>query len=945
MAASFEAQVQATGAELRRRSGQAAPSLYRGFAGWLLRGTVTDAALRDALFQFVDVLPQLAARGDIANHLAAYLRGLAGPHAAWLRAAARPALAPLVAFGVRRLARQFLVEESRAAVVAAAGALRRVPAGVTFDAVGEAVLTEAEADAYAARNLRLLDWLAGPERPQLSLKLTALTPHFDPADRAGTRQRVFRRLAPLMQRAIATRATLTVDMEHYEFKSHILELFLDMLREWPDPAWHPAIALQAYLPDTADDLERVLAAAQAQGRRLGVRLVKGAYWDQEAAWAAQRNWPRPTFSDKAATDRAFEALTARLLANVDALHPAIASHNLRSQAVALAHARRLGLPADAWEAQLLYGMAEPLREALAGAGVALRIYVPSGDATIGIAYLIRRLLENTASTSVLRQAYLQGADDLLPPLPDAVPPVPPASFNLPLIDFGRTDAQAAFDAALHAVRAGLPRAQPLDGAPAAGHYLARNPAEPDEVLGAVELGDAAHAERQLTRAARAFPAWRATPAHERAAALRRAADILASRRYELAALELLSVAKNRREADADVAEAVDYLRYYADEAERLAGWRVTRNLPGERNAMAYEPLGVALVIAPWNFPLGILVGMSAAALAAGNCALIKPAQPGLLMGLEFRRALVEVGVPADACPLLAVPGAVAARLVAHPDVHAIAFTGSREVGLSILQAAHTPAPGQRHVKRVVCEMGGKNAIVVDDDADLDEAVAGIIASAFGYAGQKCSACSRVIAVGDVHDRLLARLAEAADALPWGPPEDPACPFGPLIDEAAQRKAQAYLEIGRREGRMAWQGRVPARGWYVPPAIFAAIEPRHRLAREEIFAPIVSVLHAPDFERALAMAADSDYALTGGVYSRLPDHLARAEEAYRVGNLYLNRKITGARVGIQPFGGVALSGTGVQAGGRDYLKQFLWSRVVSVNSVRHGLVADLGEGRL
>ena len=228
-----------------------------------------------------------------------------------------------------------------------------------------------------------------------------------------------------------------------------------------------------------------------------------------------------------------------------------------------------------------------------------------------------------------------------------------------------------------------------------------------------------------------------------------------------------------------------------------------------------------------------------------------------------------------------------------------------------------------------------------DCADLDEAIAGIVASAFGYAGQKCSACSRVIAVGDVHDRLLARLAEAADALPWGPPEDPAYPFGPLIDEPAQRKALGYLDVGRAEGRLVWQGRVPERGWYVPPTIFADIRPQHRLAREEIFAPILSVLAAPDFRTALAMAQDSDYALTGGVYSRLPDHLALAQQSYRVGDLYLNRRITGARVGIQPFGGVALSGTGVQAGGPDYLKQFLWTRVVSANVMRHGLIAGQG----
>jgi len=304
----------------------------------------------------------------------------------------------------------------------------------------------------------------------------------------------------------------------------------------------------------------------------------------------------------------------------------------------------------------------------------------------------------------------------------------------------------------------------------------------------------------------------------------------------------------------------------------------------------------------------------------------------------LRDILLAAGVPADAAQLLPGDAGVGAALVGHADVDVIAFTGSRQVGLQILQAAHTPAPGQRHVKQVVCEMGGKNVIVVDADADLDEAVAGILASAFGYSGQKCSACSRVVALDAVHDRLLARLVAAADALAWGPPEDPAFDHGPLITAAARDKALAYIEIGGREGQLVWQGRVPSNGgWYAPPAIFAGIEPHHRLARDEVFGPVLAVLRAGDFRAALAMAGDSDYALTGGVYSRLPPHVAQAVESFRVGNLYLNRRITGARVGVQPFGGIALSGTGVQAGGPDYLKQFLWSRSVSENTMRHGML--------
>jgi len=421
----------------------------------------------------------------------------------------------------------------------------------------------------------------------------------------------------------------------------------------------------------------------------------------------------------------------------------------------------------------------------------------------------------------------------------------------------------------------------------------------------------------------AFPVWRDEPVERRA---------------ELAAWQILEQGKNWREADADVAEAIDFLRYYAQEAARLSGWRPTLCFPGETNLTRFEPRGVAAIIAPWNFPLAILTGMTGAALVTGNCAIMKPAAPASVVAHQFHSILLEAGFPPEVCQLLPGRGAVVGdALVNHPQVHLIAFTGSREVGLAILERAGRLAPGQTHVKHVVCEMGGKNAIIVDEDADLDAAVVDVLHSAFGYQGQKCSACSRLIAVGRVHDRLVARLAQALEAHAYGPPEDPRHVFGPVITRQAREKALGYLEIGRREGRLYYQGKVPEEGYYVPPSIFTGIGPRDRLAREEIFAPVLAVLGAASFEQALEIALDSDYALTGGVFSRLPEHLALARERFRVGDLYLNRRITGALVTAQPFGGVRLSGTGVQAGGAEYLKQFMWSRLVSENTMRHGFV--------
>ncbi|HJW03324.1 MAG TPA: proline dehydrogenase family protein [Azospira sp.] len=976
MAAPSEAAIRDCARELYVRASRHPPELYRGVMGQLLTRAMADERLRAGLFQFVDTLPRLRDAAQIRRHLEAYLGH--GPAeevlGQLLRWSPDWALDGAIRWQVHRLARHFLAEEG-GGLATTLEQVARLPAQVTVDAVGEAVLTEAEAQAYLERNLRLLDALAARGCPDLSIKLTALTPRADSLDLAGTRERIFRRLEPLMARLITTRGSLTVDMEHHELKPLVLQLFLDLLKAFPDPAWSPAIALQAYLPETDADLVQVRQAAARRGRRLGVRLVKGAYWEQEQAWAAQHGWPVPTIAAKAGTDAHFEALTGELLGHCDELYPAIASHNLRSQAVALAWVRQLDLPASAWEAQMLFGMGEPLAQAVAAGGTRLRIYVPVGDTEIGMAYLIRRLLENTASTSILRQTYVEGADFealAAPPriepvragevgearpargeaegfygrsravsLPSLPPPdgsgvaAPGAFANLPLLDFSRPGEAEAFAAALGRVRASLPRRHVSGDGP---RYQARNPARPEELLGEVSLHGPEAVAPALIKAQSTFSAWSASSVGERCAVLRRVATDLTARRRELAVLQVLEAGKNWREADADVAEAVDFLRYYAGQMERLAGWQETVHFPGETNHFAYAPRGPAVILAPWNFPLAILTGMSAAALVAGNPVVLKPALPGLLSAQALHQAWLTAGVPGDACQLLAGGPELGAALVADARTHIVAFTGSRAVGLAILQAAHTPAPGQSHVKQVVCEMGGKNAIIVDEDADLDEAVAGILASAFGYAGQKCSACSRVIAVGTAHDILLKRLADAADALAWGPPEDPAWAHGPLISEAARDKALSYIAIGREEGRLAWQGKVPEDGgWYVPPTIFAGIQAHHRLAREEVFGPVLAVLQAPDFAAALKLANASDYRLTGGVYSRYPPHLARAQAEFRVGNLYLNRKITGARVGVQPFGGVGLSGTGIQAGGPDYLKQFLWSRSVAANTMRHGFI--------
>jgi RHH-type proline utilization regulon transcriptional repressor/proline dehydrogenase/delta 1-pyrroline-5-carboxylate dehydrogenase len=453
----------------------------------------------------------------------------------------------------------------------------------------------------------------------------------------------------------------------------------------------------------------------------------------------------------------------------------------------------------------------------------------------------------------------------------------------------------------------------------------------------------ADVEQAVRLAKEAQPGWAATPVAERAACLRRAADRLRQRREELAAWEVLEVGKPWREADADVVETIEYLEYYSSQMEELTAGAALLQAPGERNELVYGPRGVAVVIAPWNFPGAILTGMASAALVSGHAVLLKPAEQSSITAALLARLLRESGIPDGIVQFLPGDGeTVGAALVRHPGTHAVLFTGSRAVGLAILAACSTVAPGQCFVKHVVAEMGGKNAIVVDADADLDAAIAGTLRSAFGYAGQKCSAASRLIVHRQVYDRVLSRLAAAMDRLVIGDPADPDTDLGPLIDAAAQRRLLEAIEEAQQAGRLAYRtppARLPAQGYFVGPTLVADLPPGHRLAREELFGPLLCVFRVESFEAGLALANDTDYALTGGVYSRSPSHIARARQGFDVGNFYVNRPITGAMVGRQPFGGHRLSGLGTKAGGPDYLRSLLLAKAICTNTTRHGMPLD------
>ncbi len=466
-----------------------------------------------------------------------------------------------------------------------------------------------------------------------------------------------------------------------------------------------------------------------------------------------------------------------------------------------------------------------------------------------------------------------------------------------------------------------------------------DPGEPERVVAQAVAATEADVTAAIDAALDSLKAWRGLGAAGRAAALVEAAAWMRARRVELAALEVRECAKPWSEADADVCEAIDFLEYYARGAIALERGPELLQAPGERNELHYVPRGVTAVISPWNFPLAIACGMTAAALATGNAVVLKPAEQSPGCAQRLLQALRAGGVPAGVVSLLAGAGEVGAALVAHPQVQSVAFTGSLPVGLEIVRAAAEVRPGQRHIKRVIAELGGKNCVIVDDDADLDEVVPAVVSSAFVYAGQKCSAAARVLVHEAVADALIERVAGATQVLAVGQASELASDVPPVIEASAQERVFSYLKTAATDGQIVGQvDHVPVRGWFCPPTVVADLRAGSPVLEEEIFGPVLAIERVSGVEEACEIVDALPFALTGGLFARDPDTIRYVASRTPVGNLYVNRGITGAMVGRQPFGGNRLSGTGSKAGGPDYLLQFVEPRVVTENTVRHGLIA-------
>jgi RHH-type transcriptional regulator, proline utilization regulon repressor / proline dehydrogenase / delta 1-pyrroline-5-carboxylate dehydrogenase len=982
ISASNEAKVQSIATELlaATRENRSLLSQMRDKMRWddkLLAWTMGNPGLRVQLFRFIDCLPTLTTKAEIARHLQEYLTtdnvelptalksllNFTNPDSVPGQLAATT-----VATAIETLARKYIAGEKIEQIIKTVAGLRKDKMGFTIDLLGEAVITEAEAQSYLDRYLEIITKLATAARAwpavaaideadggaiptvQVSVKLTAFYSQFDPLDPQGSQEKVCDRLRILLRHAQSAGVAVHFDMEQYEYKAVTLSILKQLLMEAEFRQRSDiGMTIQAYLRDSAGDLQDLIAWAKARGCPVTVRLVKGAYWDRETIHAAQKHWPQPVYNDKAATDVNFEKLTQLMLENHQYIYSAIAGHNVRSQANAIALAQTLNVPQRCVEFQMLYGMGDKLAKAIVSQGYRVRIYCPYGDLLPGMSYLIRRLLENTANSSFLRQNLEERPIAELIAAPK-ISDHEEFSFatvfaNAADTDYAAAPARQAAEVALAKVRSSFgSRYLPLIN----GEYVetvssieSLNPSNYAEVVGKIGMASIDQAQQAMAIAKAQSPLWRDTSTSQRIQVLEKAAKLISQRRAELVATIILEVGKPLRDADGEVSEAIDFCRYYAAEMAKL-DQGVNYDLPGENNRYFYQAKGISVVISPWNFPFAIPLGMVAASLVAGNCTILKPAETASVIAAKIAEILVAAGIPAGVFQLLPADGAtVGSYLVNHPDVHTIAFTGSQAVGCQIYANAAILQPGQKHLKRVIAEMGGKNAIVIDESADLDQAVVGVVQSTFGYSGQKCSACSRAIVLAPVYDAFVERLVAATRSLHLGPAELPSTQIGPVIDGAAQARIQEYIGIGKSEAQVALELPAPTGGYFVSPTIFTEVSPTAKIAQGEIFGPVLAVIKAASFAAALEIANGTDYALTGGLYSRTPSHIDLAQRDFEVGNLYINRGITGAIVARQPFGGFKLSGVGSKAGGPDYLLQFLEPRVVTENVQRQGFAPIQG----
>ncbi len=958
---------------------------HHWWSNLLLDWGTRDEQFKIQLFRFIDVLPALQTDEQFIRLLHEYFYDVRSLPSAlrWLlsRGLKNPIMAKI---GTRILRHQFLkMAYTFMAGQSVDGALPTLTklwnhrCACSIDLLGEATVSETEADLYHHRCLEILtnleeasltwkpqsilegDHLGPLPRLQLSIKLSALYSQLDPIDFQGSYEGIAPRLRSIIEKAKTLPAAITFDMEQAELGPLILYVFTRLFSEPPFRTYpHAGIALQAYLTQSSQMLDTLLDWGKTREAPFGIRLVKGAYWDSEVIRYRQRGWPVPVYLNKPETDANYDALAKTILEHHAFIRPAFGSHHIPTLAYVQALSAHLHLPQETCEYQMLYGMAEPLREAVVEQGFRFRVYTPIGELIPGMAYLVRRLLENTANESVIRSQNVNSKiprETLVFPHPNdleecthpldenawssTVPSIPEGFSNEPHTDFSTQQTHDLITQTLDRVMPLLGHIQTYSVAakvPFHGPTLVSiNPSQPNQVIATFPTVSPDDIDSIVRDAEVHMATWRRVSAESRADVLFRTATLMRRQRADLAAWEILETGKPWREADADVAEAIDFLEFYGRDMRHLAQPLRLGTEPGETNHRVFLPRGLALVLPPWNFSLAIPTGLVSAALVSGNIVLFKPSERAPMMGYHLHRLLREAGLPEGVVQFLPGGPDLGQALVQHPSIHVIAFTGSQKVGLHIIQEASRVSPEQRHIKHVIAEMGGKNAIIVDETADLDEAVSGVLASATGYQGQKCSACSRVIVLKRVYPIFIERLRQAALSIPIGSPTQAKNRMGPLIDDQALKNVRRFVELGKKDGACLLDRQIIGPGYFQGPVILTDLPISHPVVQEEIFGPVMVVFQVHTIQEALTLANNSPFALTGGIYSRSPRHLQLARERLEVGNLYINRPITGSLVGRQPFGGHRLSGMGKKAGGQGYLEQFMVEKIITENTLRRG----------
>ncbi|MGM0643787.1 MAG: proline dehydrogenase family protein [Thermodesulfobacteriota bacterium] len=995
MSNDFESRVKNTGLEIFSKVDKEKPSLFRKdfWTGKMMDWSMKDEAFKVQMFRFVDVFPYLGRPESVAEHIQQYFcrpehdfpkalqfgLKMVSPDSMTAKMAAKT-----ISSNIHSMGKQFIVGNTLDEAAPVMKKIRDKGFPWVMKILKEEVKSVEEEEAFVHDQIEFFDrfreirkkWkpvgdkkkngdseLDWGDTPTCVMSVMVSSMYAQYMDKAcafeHSVEKAKERLRPILRKAMEINACLILDMEHLPLRELTLETFKSILEE-PEFAGYPHIGLvyQAYLKDAQEPFEDLVRWVRERRQPIHIRLVKGAFWDEEVTRAHQDNVPVPVFTNKYDTDAMFEKLTRRILENNDLIIYKCGSHNIRSIAYAMETAKELGVPENRYEFQMLYGMAENLRAALGKAGYRVRLYAPIGEVIPGMAYLVRRLLENTSNESFLRQSFEEGVDrEKLLTDPAELAKSHESAFvpgseegteygekgafeNEPPMAW-TADARLSMKQAIEKIRSDGPKSIKLriggQDVTTDSTFHSTNPNAPDEILGTAVSAGANEVESAVKTAGEARSQWAGTKPGERSEVLFKAAELIREKRFELAAMTVLETGKNWNDSQADVNEAIDFLEFYGREMIRLSGGRSVSSKLGESSRLSFEPRGTAAVITPFNMPLPVPAGTLGAALVTGNAVVFKPAPRATIIGAMLVSIFEEAGVPEGVLNLITAENAEPGEILSgHPDVDLVCFTGSTEAGQKVLEKTTGDIRSRKGLAKTILSLVGNNAIIMDSDADLDAAVGSIISSAFGYQGQKCSALSRLIVLEENYDKVVDKVRAAADSLDMGPVEDPRNGFGAVIDEEAKNRIEKAIARGKEEGTLILEKRPESdSGHFAPLAIFGDIKPEHSLAAEGVFGPVLSIMKAADFDEALDIANNCSYALTGGVFSRNPGNIEKACSRFCVGNLYINRGITGALVGRHPFGGFRLSGDGSKAGGPDYLKEFTVCRTICENTFRSG----------